>query len=111
LVGRLCRAPDTDFFTRPIFVQGAGIDARLLAATVCDLGLVPGEVTGQAPVGEAVPIGMGLACVVDDDPINRLTPLTSMFLHGSWGHLLRNSGCSARTSRTAWVASASSSST
>jgi membrane associated rhomboid family serine protease len=31
-----------------------------------------------------------MACVVDDLPINRLTPLTSMFLHGGWGHLLGN---------------------
>jgi membrane associated rhomboid family serine protease len=28
---------------------------------------------------------------VDAEPINRLTPITSMFLHGGWGHLLGNS--------------------
>ena len=67
----------------------AGADA-VLAASVCNLGLVPGELTGQAPVGLAVPIGPGLACVVDREPLNILTPLTSMFLHGSWGHLLGN---------------------
>jgi membrane associated rhomboid family serine protease len=32
-----------------------------------------------------------VACVVDDEWINVLTPVTSMFLHGSWGHLLSNS--------------------
>ena len=37
-----------------------------------------------------MPLGDGLACVVDSEPINWLTPLTSMFLHGSWGHLLGN---------------------
>ncbi len=73
-----------------VFVQGAGFDERTLAATVCNLGLVPGELTRQAPVGTAVPIGPGLACLVDRDPANVLTPLTSMFLHGSWGHLLGN---------------------
>jgi membrane associated rhomboid family serine protease len=73
-----------------LFVQGAGFDPRALAATVCNLGLVPGEITGAAPVGRAVPIGEGLACVVDREPINLLTPLTSMFLHGGWGHLLGN---------------------
>jgi membrane associated rhomboid family serine protease len=73
-----------------IFVQGGGFDARALAATVCNLGLVPGELTGMAPLGKGVPIGEGLACVVDRNPINFLTPLTSMFLHGGWGHLLGN---------------------
>lgn len=61
-----------------------------LATSVCNLGLVPGEITGQAPLGQAIPIGPGLACVVDAEPVNRFTPLTSMFLHGSWGHLLSN---------------------
>jgi len=28
--------------------------------------------------------------MVDQDPINRFTPLTSMFLHGSWSHILGN---------------------
>ena len=71
-------------------LQGLGLDPTVLAASVCNLGLVPGELTGQAPVGLAVPIGPGLACVVDREPLNILTPLTSMFLHGSWGHLLGN---------------------
>jgi membrane associated rhomboid family serine protease len=33
---------------------------------------------------------MGLFCVVDHDPINYLTPVISMFLHGGWAHLLGN---------------------
>ncbi len=73
-----------------IFVQGAGLDPMRLSATVCNLGLVPGELTGRAEVGTAVPLGMGLYCVVDRDPINVLTPLLSMFLHGGWAHLLGN---------------------
>lgn len=72
-----------------LFVQGAG-EQIALATTVCNLGLVAGEVTGQASLGTSVPIGPGLACVVDRDPINWLTPLTSMFLHGGWGHLFGN---------------------
>src|SRR5207253_9816136 len=41
---------------------------------------------------DALPISIarGLACVVDNDPINRWTPLTSMFLHGGWTHILGN---------------------
>jgi membrane associated rhomboid family serine protease len=72
------------------FVQGAGFDPLVLATSVCNLGLVPGEVTKEAALGTAVPIGPGLACVVDDFSINYLTPITSMFLHGSWGHILGN---------------------
>jgi membrane associated rhomboid family serine protease len=73
-----------------ILAQGAGLDEQSLAASVCNLGLVPGELTRQAAVGTAVPLGPGMACVVDREAVNWLTPLTSMFLHGSWGHLLGN---------------------
>jgi len=74
-----------------VFVQGAGLDTRTLAASVCNLGLIAGEITRMAPVGTAVPLGEGLACHVDAEPINYLTPLTSMFLHGGWAHVLGNS--------------------
>jgi membrane associated rhomboid family serine protease len=73
-----------------VMVQGAGFNPTMLAASVCNLGLVPGELTGRAHLGQSIPLGPGLACVVDSDPINILTPLTSMFLHGSWMHLLSN---------------------
>lgn len=73
-----------------VLVQGAGFDSRTLAMSVCNLGMVPGELTGGAPLGSGVPIGPGLACVVDAEPINWTTPVLSMFLHGSWGHLLAN---------------------
>lgn len=73
-----------------VLVQGAGLDTYRLAASVCNLGLVPAELTHQRPVGFTVPIGPGLGCAVDDESINLLTPVTSMFLHGSWGHLIGN---------------------
>ena len=75
-----------------IIVQGGGFptDARLLATTVCDYGMVPGEITHLARLGTAVPIGPGLDCVVDNSPINYLTPLLSIFLHGGWMHILGN---------------------
>ena len=50
-------------------VQGAGFEPLKLVASVCNLGLVPGELTGLAPVGLAVPLGEGLACVVDREAI------------------------------------------
>jgi membrane associated rhomboid family serine protease len=74
-----------------VFYQGAGFDLETMAASVCNLGLVPAELTGERPVGTAVPIAPGLVCVVDDYAINVFTPITSMFLHGGWGHLLSNS--------------------
>jgi len=73
-----------------IFAQGAGFDGRALAASVCNWGMVPGEITGRARVGTGFALGNGMACLVDADPRNVLTPLTSMFLHGGWMHLLGN---------------------
>jgi membrane associated rhomboid family serine protease len=77
-------------FAAWLFAQGAGGDPVKLATTVCNYGMVPGELTHRAPLGFAVPLGMGMACVVDNLPVNVVTPLTSMFLHGSWGHILSN---------------------
>ena len=73
-----------------VLFQGAGGDARQLAVSVCDYGLVPAELTHGRAIGFGVPIGAGLACVIDDNPINIFTPLISMFLHGSWCHLIGN---------------------
>src|SRR5687767_4237557 len=73
-----------------VLYQGAGLNIEALAASICDLGMVPGEITGRSPLGTAVPMGPNMACVVDDYAINIWTPITSMFLHGGWGHLLGN---------------------
>lgn len=73
-----------------LYLQGAGFNEAQLAASVCNLGMVPGELTHLARLGTGVPLGNGMACVVDNEPINVLTPLISMFLHGSWMHLLGN---------------------
>ena len=73
-----------------VLFQGAGLDAGRLAYSVCDFGLVPAELTHRRAVGYSVPIGAGMACVIDNSQINVLTPVLSMFLHGSWGHLLGN---------------------
>jgi rhomboid family protein len=69
-------------------VQGAGTTLPL-ARSVCELGLIPGELTGSLPVGTRFPMGPGLAC--STDPGRQVSHLvTSMFLHGSWMHLLGN---------------------
>src|SRR5690242_11491146 len=74
-------------------VQGGGLPGTdlQLAKSVCNLGMIPGELTGRAPVGQAFWIVPNqVACAVDRDRINILTPLISMFLHGGWGHILGN---------------------
>lgn len=71
-----------------LVVQGAG-SAVALASSVCNLGLIPGELTGMLPAGSRFAMGEGLVCVTD--PGRQASNIvTSMFLHGSWFHLLGN---------------------
>jgi membrane associated rhomboid family serine protease len=71
-----------------LLVQGAGSGMRL-AASVCNLGLIPGELTGALAPGTRFPMGEGVVCLTD--PGRQVSHLvTSMFLHGSWMHLLGN---------------------
>lgn len=73
-----------------ILVQGAGFQMEAFLSSICNYGLIAGEITGAARIGEGVQLAQGAMCVVDDDPVNVLTPVTSMFLHGSWMHLIGN---------------------
>jgi membrane associated rhomboid family serine protease len=71
-----------------LLVQGAGSTAAL-ARSVCELGLIPGELTLSLPPGTRFPMGERLVCLTD--PGRQSAHLiTSMFLHGSWMHLLGN---------------------
>lgn len=71
-----------------LFVQGAGTTVAL-ARSVCNFGLIPGELTGLIAPGTRFPMGEGLACATD--PGRQVSHvLTHMFLHGSWMHLLGN---------------------
>ena len=69
-------------------LQGAGA-ALPLAQSVCELGLIPGELTLSVAPGTPFPMGEGLACLTDSGR-QLSTVITSMFLHGSWMHLLGN---------------------
>jgi membrane associated rhomboid family serine protease len=72
-----------------LYVQGGGMSEALLAETVCRFGLIPAELTGRLPDVEGVRLAPGLPpCVFDAYSFETL--LTSMFLHGSWLHLLAN---------------------
>ena len=71
-----------------LFVQGAGTPVAL-AQSVCELGLIPGELTMSLTPGTPFPMGEGLVCRTDSGrQLSNL--LASMFLHGSWMHLLGN---------------------
>jgi membrane associated rhomboid family serine protease len=68
--------------------QGAGTDPAL-ANSVCNYGLKPGEFTQQAPVGSGFQMDERHVCTVDPGPAYDHV-FSSMFLHGSWMHLLGN---------------------
>jgi membrane associated rhomboid family serine protease len=71
-----------------LLVQGAGA-AVPLARSVCNLGLIPGELTSSLTPGTRFPMGEGLVCLTDAGrQVHHV--LTSMFLHGSWMHLIGN---------------------
>jgi membrane associated rhomboid family serine protease len=71
-----------------IFVQGLGFDKPLIES-ICKFGLISGELMGQISPGTQVPLGPNFACVLDGDS-NWITPITSMFMHGGWLHLIGN---------------------
>jgi membrane associated rhomboid family serine protease len=71
-----------------LLVQGAGFEDRLVAS-VCTLGLIPGELTQTLRAGLAFPMSDRLSCVINPGP-QYFNVLSSMFLHGGWMHLIGN---------------------
>ena len=71
-----------------VVLQGMGADQRL-AQTVCELGLIPGDLTHRLPIGYQFAVGGGYACRIDGGS-SWYTVVTSMFLHGGWLHILGN---------------------
>jgi membrane associated rhomboid family serine protease len=69
-------------------LQGLGSDPQL-AISICQLGLIPGELLQRLPPGSSFPLGEGHACVIQPTP-NWITPVSSMFMHGGWMHLIGN---------------------
>jgi len=67
-----------------------GGQALALANSVCNYGLIPGELTGLFRPGDAgFNMGNGMVCLAD--PGHQFSHLiTSMFLHGSWMHVIGN---------------------
>src|SRR5262245_13785745 len=72
-----------------LFVQGGGMSETALARSICNFGLIPGELTLSVPVGTSFRMGERLLCLTD--PGRQASHIfTSMFLHGSWMHILGN---------------------
>ena len=71
-----------------VFLQGLGT-AEALGSSVCNFGLIPGDILGNIPVGTGFPENNAGYCQVDGNG-SYLTVLSSMFMHGGWMHLIGN---------------------
>ena len=70
-----------------VVVQQAGAGEGFLAS-LCTFGAIPADITGALAPGELIRLGPETACQVAG--LGWLTILTSMFMHGSWMHLIGN---------------------
>ena len=68
-------------------LQGMGTPDPLLRS-VCQFGLIPADLLGSIPGGTPVPLGTA-SCVLGEGA-GAWTLATSMFMHGSWMHLIGN---------------------
>lgn len=71
-----------------IFLQGLGTEPAL-SASVCQLGLIPGELLQIVEPGTRLQISASAYCELGASS-NWHTLLTSMFMHGSWLHIIGN---------------------
>jgi len=71
-----------------VLVQGMGRDPALVES-ICQLGLIPGEVLGKIPTGSSVALGPEFVCAIESSG-SWWTSLSSMFMHGGWMHLIGN---------------------
>ncbi len=71
-----------------VLLQGMGHEPGL-SRSVCELGLVPGDFLARLPEGFQIPLNDGMACIITAGRA-WYAPLTSMFMHGNWLHLLGN---------------------
>jgi membrane associated rhomboid family serine protease len=71
-----------------VYLQGAGMSEGPLVRSICAFGAIPGEITGSVPYGTEIALTDNLGCRTD--VFTWPTLITSMFLHGSWMHLIGN---------------------
>ncbi len=72
-----------------MYVQGAGLSETALASSVCRFGAIPAELTGRTGGYEGIDLGPGLP-PCEFGGLTWGAVLTSMFMHGSWVHLIGN---------------------
>jgi membrane associated rhomboid family serine protease len=71
-----------------IFVQGIGSEPAL-SRSLCQLALIPGELLQTVASGTQIAVGSNTVCVLTEKS-NWITPVTSMFMHGGWMHIIGN---------------------
>jgi membrane associated rhomboid family serine protease len=70
-----------------VFVQQTGAGQGFLTS-LCAFGAIPAEITGTVGAGTVIELAPEASCTVGG--LGWLTILTSMFMHGSWIHLIGN---------------------
>lgn len=71
-----------------IFLQGLGTGS-IHEASICRLGLIPAELLQTVPLGTRIALAPGVLCELRDHSA-WFTVLSSMFMHGSWLHIIGN---------------------
>ena len=71
-----------------VFVQGLGAEP-MLSASICKLGVIPGDLLGIFDAGDRVQVGPQTFCALGESG-SWHTVATSMFMHGGWFHLIGN---------------------
>jgi membrane associated rhomboid family serine protease len=71
-----------------MLLQGLGTEPAL-EKSLCLHGLIPGDLLGNVPAGTEFPLGDGRVCVLDGGS-GWSSIVTSMFMHGSWLHIIGN---------------------
>jgi membrane associated rhomboid family serine protease len=70
------------------WIQGFG-GPEPLARSLCEFGLIPGDLFGRVPAGTVISLGDRMGCRFTGDT-SAVTLVTHMFLHGGWFHLIGN---------------------
>lgn len=71
-----------------VYLQGGGFNEAVLYDAVCRFGMIPAELTGRTGDYLGVQLAPGVPCRFGG--LTWPTLVTSMFLHGSWLHLIGN---------------------
>ena len=71
-----------------IFVQGMGVEPSL-SQSICQLGLIPGELLGNVSPGTQLALSNSSSCSLGHTSTWH-TVFTSMFMHGGWMHIIGN---------------------